>query len=34
LNWPFAAALAVLVIAVILGAFYIIIRYVDVQQLF
>ena len=34
LNWPFASALAVLVIAVILGAFYVIIRYVDLQQLF
>ena len=34
LNWPFAAALAVLVIAVILAAFYVIIRYVDLQQLF
>jgi ABC-type spermidine/putrescine transport system permease subunit I len=34
LNWPFAAALAMVVIFVILAAVFIIIRYVDLQQLF
>jgi putative spermidine/putrescine transport system permease protein len=33
-NWPFAAALSVTIIAIILGATYIIVRFVDLQQLF
>lgn len=34
LNWPFAAALAMVVIAIILAAGSIIMKYVDLQQLF
>ncbi len=34
LNWPFAASLAMVIIAVILAAAFVIIRYVDLQQLF
>jgi ABC-type spermidine/putrescine transport system permease subunit I len=34
LNWPFAAALAMVVIVVILAAAIVIIKFVDLQQLF